>query len=242
MIGGRRSGRRDLSDDWLSKGQEGPRTRTADLGSARRRMRLRKVAAARGQEAQVVQERSRRTFKRDPTGWTLGKYERMQTDGISEKSEVPSRAPAPAIPRGPTCERDQGSGGSSLITSLARTPGVRAASSDAGRAASRPRQGPAPRGSSRLKHGRGRRELGEHTKGSWTARRGREAERGPTGTVWCGPAPTLECAPPRGGYIRKTPKRVSRGGALRAAESPSASTVRVSAGSMIPSSQRRALA
>ena len=45
-----------------------------------------------------------------------------------------------------------------------------------------------------------------------------------------------------GGYMRKTPKRDSRGGALRAAESPRASTVRVSAGSTMPSSQMRALA
>lgn len=49
-------------------------------------------------------------------------------------------------------------------------------------------------------------------------------------------------AGPGGGYMRKTPKRVSRGGALRAAESPRESTVRVSDGSTIPSSQRRALA
>ena len=42
-------------------------------------------------------------------------------------------------------------------------------------------------------------------------------------------------------YIRKTPKVVSGTGALAAAASPSASTRRVSSGSMIPSSQRRAV-
>jgi hypothetical protein len=43
------------------------------------------------------------------------------------------------------------------------------------------------------------------------------------------------------GHIRNTPKRVSFGGALRAAESASASTMRVSAGSMMPSSHSRAV-
>ena len=43
-------------------------------------------------------------------------------------------------------------------------------------------------------------------------------------------------------HMRKTPKRVFSIGALRLAESASARTRRVSAGSMIPSSQRRALA
>jgi hypothetical protein len=43
-------------------------------------------------------------------------------------------------------------------------------------------------------------------------------------------------------YMRNTPNRVGSIGALSAAESPSASTVRVSAGSMIPSSHSRALA
>ena len=42
-------------------------------------------------------------------------------------------------------------------------------------------------------------------------------------------------------YIRKTPKVVSGTGALAAAASPSASTWRVSSGSMIPSSQSRAV-
>jgi hypothetical protein len=41
--------------------------------------------------------------------------------------------------------------------------------------------------------------------------------------------------------MRKTPKTVSGIGALSAAEMPSASTLRVSSGSMIPSSQRRAV-
>ena len=43
------------------------------------------------------------------------------------------------------------------------------------------------------------------------------------------------------GYIRKIPKVVSRIGALSAAEIPSAITLRVSTGSTIPSSQRRAV-
>jgi hypothetical protein len=44
-------------------------------------------------------------------------------------------------------------------------------------------------------------------------------------------------------YIRKMPKRVGSGaGALRPAASASPSTVRVSAGSMMPSSQIRAVA
>src|SRR4051812_41800215 len=42
-------------------------------------------------------------------------------------------------------------------------------------------------------------------------------------------------------YMRKTPKVVSLLGALPAAASPSARTRRVSSGSMIPSSQRRAV-
>ena len=43
------------------------------------------------------------------------------------------------------------------------------------------------------------------------------------------------------GYIRKIPKVVSGTGALSAAEIPSAITLRVSTGSTIPSSQRRAV-
>jgi glutaminase len=43
-------------------------------------------------------------------------------------------------------------------------------------------------------------------------------------------------------YILKTPNRVSTAGAFMAAEIPSASTIRVSAGSMTPSSHKRALA
>jgi len=43
-------------------------------------------------------------------------------------------------------------------------------------------------------------------------------------------------------YIRKTPNRVSGIGALRVADMASDSTLRVSAGSMTPSSQRRAVA
>ena len=43
-------------------------------------------------------------------------------------------------------------------------------------------------------------------------------------------------------YIRKTPKRVSGMGALRVADIASESTLRVSAGSITPSSQSRALA
>ena len=42
-------------------------------------------------------------------------------------------------------------------------------------------------------------------------------------------------------HIRNTPKRVSAGGAQRAASRPSASTARVSSGAMTPSSQSRAL-
>ena len=42
-------------------------------------------------------------------------------------------------------------------------------------------------------------------------------------------------------HMRKIPKRVSGIGASSAAESPSASTCRVSSGSMIPSSQSRAV-
>jgi hypothetical protein len=42
-------------------------------------------------------------------------------------------------------------------------------------------------------------------------------------------------------YMRKMPNFVSAIGAFRAAEMPSASTRRVSSGSMIPSSQRRAV-
>ena len=42
-------------------------------------------------------------------------------------------------------------------------------------------------------------------------------------------------------YIRKTPNVVSGIGAFSAAEMPSASTRRVSSGSMIPSSQSRAV-
>jgi hypothetical protein len=43
-------------------------------------------------------------------------------------------------------------------------------------------------------------------------------------------------------YIRKTPNFVFGMGALTAAASPRPSTMRVSAGSMMPSSQRRAVA
>jgi len=43
-------------------------------------------------------------------------------------------------------------------------------------------------------------------------------------------------------YIRNTPKRVSSIGALSAAEIPNPSTMRVSAGSITPSSHSRALA
>jgi hypothetical protein len=42
-------------------------------------------------------------------------------------------------------------------------------------------------------------------------------------------------------YILKTPNFVSSGGAFIAAEIPNARTIRVSAGSMIPSSQIRAV-
>ncbi len=42
-------------------------------------------------------------------------------------------------------------------------------------------------------------------------------------------------------YIRNTPNGVDGIGALRAADSPRPSTIRVSTGSMIPSSQRRAV-
>jgi hypothetical protein len=45
----------------------------------------------------------------------------------------------------------------------------------------------------------------------------------------------------RTAYIRKTPNVVSGIGALSAAEIPNASTRRVSSGSMIPSSQSRAV-
>ncbi|MNE58538.1 hypothetical protein D3C80_1535740 [compost metagenome] len=45
-----------------------------------------------------------------------------------------------------------------------------------------------------------------------------------------------------GDYMRNTPKRVSSMGALRVAASPRASTRRVSAGSITPSSHRRAVA
>src|SRR5215471_3691743 len=44
-----------------------------------------------------------------------------------------------------------------------------------------------------------------------------------------------------GSHIRNTPKRVSSCGAFIAAEIPRARTLRVSRGSMIPSSQRRAV-
>ena len=44
------------------------------------------------------------------------------------------------------------------------------------------------------------------------------------------------------GHMRNTPKRVSRAGALRLADKARASTRRVSAGSMMPSSHSRALA
>ena len=44
------------------------------------------------------------------------------------------------------------------------------------------------------------------------------------------------------GHIRKTPNRVGSIGALRLAEIDKASTIRVSAGSMMPSSHSRALA
>ncbi|MPN43205.1 hypothetical protein SDC9_190764 [bioreactor metagenome] len=47
---------------------------------------------------------------------------------------------------------------------------------------------------------------------------------------------------PLAAYMRNTPKRVSSIGALRAAARPSASTRRVSAGSITPSSQSRAVA
>ena len=43
-------------------------------------------------------------------------------------------------------------------------------------------------------------------------------------------------------YMRKTPKRVSSIGAFKAVESPNAKTRRVSAGSITPSSHKRALA
>jgi RNA polymerase sigma factor (sigma-70 family) len=53
---------------------------------------------------------------------------------------------------------------------------------------------------------------------------------------------TLQAAPERATpYIRKIPKVVSGTGALSAAEIPSAITLRVSTGSTIPSSQRRAV-
>jgi hypothetical protein len=55
---------------------------------------------------------------------------------------------------------------------------------------------------------------------------------------WRGGAPARR--PPEG-YIRKTPNVVSATGAFAAAARPSASTRRVSRGSMIPSSQRRAV-
>ena len=45
----------------------------------------------------------------------------------------------------------------------------------------------------------------------------------------------------RGAHMRKIPNRVSGIGASSAAEMPSASTCRVSSGSMIPSSQSRAV-
>ena len=48
-------------------------------------------------------------------------------------------------------------------------------------------------------------------------------------------------APPRVGYMRKTPKRVSSIGALSAALIPIASTRRVSSGSITPSSQSLAV-
>src|SRR6516225_8297685 len=47
---------------------------------------------------------------------------------------------------------------------------------------------------------------------------------------------------PPAAHIRKTPKRVGASGALRLAEIASARTIRVSAGSMMPSSHNRALA
>ena len=46
----------------------------------------------------------------------------------------------------------------------------------------------------------------------------------------------------RAPHMRNTPNRVSSMGALRVADSPSASTRRVSAGSITPSSHRRAVA
>ena len=53
---------------------------------------------------------------------------------------------------------------------------------------------------------------------------------------------TLQAAPERATpYIRKIPKVVSGIGALSDAEIPSAITLRVSTGSTIPSSQRRAV-
>ncbi len=53
----------------------------------------------------------------------------------------------------------------------------------------------------------------------------------------------VETANARHRHIRKMPKRVGSGaGALRPAASASASTMRVSAGSMMPSSQMRAVA
>ena len=52
----------------------------------------------------------------------------------------------------------------------------------------------------------------------------------------------VQAAPQRAtSYIRKIPKAVSGIGALSAAEMPSAITLRVSTGSTIPSSQRRAV-
>src|SRR5262249_23739232 len=66
----------------------------------------------------------------------------------------------------------------------------------------------------------------------------------PTGDLAAvGDQKLLEAPGERHHYILKMPNRVgSGGGALRPAGSASASTVRVSAGSMMPSSQRRAVA
>ena len=67
--------------------------------------------------------------------------------------------------------------------------------------------------------------------------------------LFCGPGHAAGDFPPVGDeqffkhpYILKTPNRVSPIAALREADKPRASTLRVSAGSMMPSSHNRALA
>ena len=73
--------------------------------------------------------------------------------------------------------------------------------------------------------------------------------RVPFSSPWCAPGVIRESASrpqtcaliQTGVHILKTPNSVSEIGAFRAAESPRASTRRVSSGSMIPSSQRRAV-